>query len=155
MFFFEVDNVVQCLQSKAPEEMLLWALVRLIVIVQRTFYSLFLKYLWSMWSIWRVLKMDGLDEGLLNSNEDSFIISNTNNFVCGLEYLSTSVFHQPLPHHLVQLSGFSVAANVDDFSQQPVLPEQPQVLSLSFPFKNSISFIHLLSSIFTDPIGFW
>ena len=95
LFFSEVDEVVQCLQSKAPEEMLLWALVRLIVIVQRTFYSLFLKYLWSMWSIWRVLKMDGLDEGLSNSNEDSFIISNTNNFVFGLEYLSTSVFHQP------------------------------------------------------------
>jgi len=48
----QVDEVVQCLQSKAPEEMLLWAL----------------------------------------------------------------------------LSGFSVAANVDDFSQQPVLPEQPQTL---------------------------
>ena len=119
-----------------------------------------------MWSIWRVLKMDGLDEGLSNSNEDSFIISNTNNFVFGLEYLSTSVFHQPLPHHLVQLSGFSVAANVDFFSQQPVLPEQPQVLGLSFPSKNSIlkivyffsyffRHIQLLSSIFTDPIGFW
>ena len=102
--------------------------------------------------------MDGLDDGLSNCNEDSFLISLTNNFAFGLEYLSTSVFRQPLHHHLVQLSGFSVAANVDDFSQQPVLPEQPQVLSLSFPsfpFKNSISFIHLLSSIFTDPIGFW
>ena len=29
MFFSEVDEVVHCLQSKAPEEMLLWALVRL------------------------------------------------------------------------------------------------------------------------------
>ena len=47
MFFSEVDDVVQCLQSKAPEEMLLWAFVRLIVIVQRTFYALFLKYLAS------------------------------------------------------------------------------------------------------------
>ena len=82
--------------------------------------------------------MDGLDDGLSNCNEDSFLISLTNNFAFGLEYLSTRVFHQPLPHHLAQLSGFSVAANVDDFSQQPVLPEQPQVLSLSFPFKNSI-----------------
>ena len=46
-FFSEVDEVVQCLQSKAPEEMLLWGLVRLILIliVQSTFYALFLKYL--------------------------------------------------------------------------------------------------------------
>ena len=28
---------------------------------------------------------------------------------------------------VIQLSGFSVAANVDDFSQQPVLPKPPQV----------------------------
>ena len=43
--FSEVDEVVKCLQSKAPEEMLLWAYVRLIVIVQSMFYALFLKYL--------------------------------------------------------------------------------------------------------------
>ena len=49
LFFSEVDEVVQCLQSKAPEEMLLWALVRLIVIVHRAFSALFLKYLWSIW----------------------------------------------------------------------------------------------------------
>ena len=49
MFLSEVDEVVQCLQSKAPEEMLLWALVRLIVIVHRAFSALFLKYLWSIW----------------------------------------------------------------------------------------------------------
>ena len=67
LFFSEVDEVVQCLQSKAPEEMLLWALVRLIVIVQRTFYALFLRYFLS---IWRVLKMAGLDDGLSKSNED-------------------------------------------------------------------------------------
>ena len=41
------------------------------------------------------MAMDGLDDGVSNSNEGSFIISNTNNFVFGLEYLSTSVFHQP------------------------------------------------------------
>ena len=45
LFFSEVDEVVKCLQSKAPEEMLLWAYVRLIVIVQSMFYALFLKYL--------------------------------------------------------------------------------------------------------------
>ena len=39
VFVSEVDEVVQCLQSKAPEEMLLWALVRIIVIDQRTFHA--------------------------------------------------------------------------------------------------------------------
>ena len=41
------------------------------------------------------MAMDGLDDGVSNGNEGSFRISNTNNFVFGLEYLSTSVFHQP------------------------------------------------------------
>ena len=63
-------------------------------------------------------------------------------------FASKSIPPTSVHRHLAQLSGFSVAANVDDFSHQPVLPEQPQVLSLSFLFKNSIMKITYLFSYF-------
>ena len=44
-------------------------------------------------------------------------------------------YHQKYSKTIAQLSGFTVAANVDDFSQQPVLPQKPQVQHLIFSLR--------------------